>query len=144
MLDKTAKEILALLKDDARITNKEIAGRLSISEGTVRNRIKALLDEGQLKLTGLTSPDKNHKKQLVMLGISLAASKDLQNKAEEIARLLEVKSTSITTGRYDLLVEVWVDVKYGLINFLSDSLSKVDGVVSTESFIIMKSFNKWI
>jgi len=144
MLDKTAKEIIALLKDDARITNKEIAGRLSISEGTVRNRIKALLDEGQLKLTGLTSPDKNQKKQLVMLGISLAASKDLQNKAEEIADLPEVKSTSITTGRYDILVEVWVDVKYGLISFLSDSLSKVDGVVSTESFIIMKSFNKWI
>ena len=144
MLDKTAKEIIALLKDDARITNKEIAGRLSISEGTVRNRIKALLDEGQLKLTGLTSPDKNQKKQLVMLGISLAASKDLQNKAEEIAGLPEVKSTSITTGRYDILVEVWVDVKYGLISFLSDSLSKVDGVVSTESFIIMKSFNKWI
>ncbi len=144
MLDKTAINIIELLKHDARISNKEIAGKLSISEGTVRNRIKALLDEGQLKLAGLTSPDKNQEKQLVLLGVSLAASKDLQNKAEEIAELPDVKSTSITTGRYDLLVEVWVDVKYGLINFLSDSLSKVDGVVSTESFIIMKSFNKWI
>lgn len=144
MLDKTAKEIIKLLKHDARITNKEIAGRLSISEGTVRNRIKVLLDDGQLKLAGLTSPDKNQEKQLVMLGISLAASKDLQNKAAEIAGLPEVKSTSITTGRYDLLVEVWVDVKYGLINFLSESLAKIDGVVSTESFIIMKSYNKWI
>jgi Lrp/AsnC family transcriptional regulator, regulator for asnA, asnC and gidA len=144
MIDDTAKNIITLLKDDARITNKEIAQKLGISEGTVRNRIKLLLDDGILKLAGLTSPDKDTEKQLVMLGINLSASKDLQEKSEEIANLPGVNSTSITTGRYDLLVEVWVDVKYGLINFLSDSLSKVDGIVSTESFVIMKSYNKWI
>ena len=144
MLDDTSKNIIALLKNDARISNKEIAGKLGVSEGTVRNRIKLLLDDGILKLTGLISPDKDPEKQLVMLGINLAVSKDLQEKAEEIVRLPGVKSASITTGRYDLLVEVWVDVKYGLISFLSDSLSKVNGVISTESFIIMKSYNKWI
>jgi len=79
-----------------------------------------------------------------MLGVNLASSKELQLKAEEIAKFPEVKSAAITTGRYDLLVEVWVDVKYGLINFLSDSLAKVKGVVSTESFVIMKSYDKWI
>lgn len=144
MLDETAQNIIELLKDDARITNKEIAKKLNISEGTVRNRIKSLLKENLLKLTGLTSPDKDIKKQLVMLGINLSASKDLQEKAKEIAKLPGVKSISITTGRYDLLVEVWVDIKYGLINFLSNSLSQIDGIISTESFIIMKSYNKWI
>jgi Lrp/AsnC family transcriptional regulator for asnA, asnC and gidA len=144
MLDNTALGIITLLKDDARITNKEIAKRLEISEGTVRNRIKLLVDGGILKLAGLVSPDKDTEKHLVMLGINLSESRCLQEKAEEISKLPGVQSTSITTGRYDLLVEVLVDVKYGLIDFLSTSLSQIDGIISTESFIIMKSYNKWI
>ena len=144
MLDQTDQRIINCLKDDARINNKKIASQLGISEGTVRNRIKRLLDDGLLKLAGLISPDEDRDKQLVMLGINLSASKDLQKKAEEISSFHEVKSTLITTGRYDLLVEVWVDVKYGLIKFLNESLSKVEGVISTESFVIMKSYDKWI
>lgn len=144
MLDNTASKIIELLKDNGRISNKVIAEKLGISEGTVRNRIKSLIDEGHLKLAGLIAPDKNPEKQLVLLGINLSASKDLQEKAEAIAKFPEVKSALISTGRYDLLIELWVDVKYGLIDFLSNSLAKVDGVVSTESFIIMKSYNKWI
>lgn len=144
MLDSTDQKIINCLKDDARINNKKIAHILGISEGTVRNRIKRLLEDGLLKLAGLISPDEDKEKQLVMLGVNLSASKDLQKKAEEISGFQDVKSTMITTGRFDLLVEVWVDVKYGLINFLNESLSKVDGVVSTESFIIMKSYDKWI
>ena len=144
MLDNTASKIIELLKDNCRISNKVIAEKLGISEGTVRNRIKSLVDEGQLKLAGLIAPDKSPEKQLVLLGINLSASKDLQEKAEAIAKFPEVKSASISTGRYDLLIELWVDVKYGLIDFLSNSLAEIDGVVSTESFIIMKSYNKWI
>ena len=144
MIDETANSIISMLRDDARVTNKEIAKKLGISEGTVRNRIRLLVDNGELKLTGLTSPDKDPGKQLVVLGVTLAATKDLQEKAAEIANLPNVKNTSITTGRYDLMVEIWVDVKYGMINFLSSSLSEIDGIVSTESFIIMKSYNKWI
>jgi Lrp/AsnC family transcriptional regulator, regulator for asnA, asnC and gidA len=144
MLDNTAKNIIKLLKHDARTTNKKIADKLNVSEGTVRNRIKRLIDDNILKLSGLTSPDKDSNNHLVMLGISLAASKDLQNKATKIAALPGVKSVAITTGRYDLLVEVWVEVKSGLINFLSNDLAKIDGVVATESFIIMRSINKWI
>lgn len=144
MLDDTAKNIIQLLKNDARITNKKIADKLDISEGTVRNRIKRLTDAGLLKLAGLTSPDKDPTNHLVMLGITLAVSKDLQTKAQEIACLPGVVNVAITTGRYDLLIEVWVEVKSGLINFLSDNLAKVNGIVATESFIIMRSINKWI
>lgn len=144
MLDDTAKKIIGLLSDNSRVSNKEIADELGISEGTVRNRIKNLVDNGNLKLAGLIAPDKYTEKQLIMLGVNIAASKDLQKTAEEISSFQEVKSVSITTGRYDLLVELWVDVKYGLIAFLSDSLSQVKEIVATESFVIMKSYNKWI
>ena len=143
-LDNTASGIVKLLRHDARITNKEIASQLNISEGTVRNRINQMVDCGFLKLAGLVSPDKTVGKQLAMLGVTLSESRELQDKAAAIATLPGVLSTSITTGRYDLIVELLVDVKYGLIEFLSDHLSQIDGIVATESFIIMKSYNKWV
>ena len=143
-LDDIASGIIDLLRDDARKTNKEIARQLDISEGTVRNRIRQLVDAGMLKMAGLVSPDKIAGKQLALLGVTLAESRELQEKAKEIAALPGVLSAAITTGRYDLMVEVLVDVKYGLIDFLSNHLSQIDGIVATESFIIMKSYNKWV
>ncbi|OGV39584.1 MAG: hypothetical protein A2020_02650 [Lentisphaerae bacterium GWF2_45_14] len=143
-LDDTDKKIVGLLWENGRATNNDIAKKLSISEGTVRNRIKKLESSGFMKISGLINPDKVPDKQLVFLGIKVALSKDLAATAEKIAKLNNVKSVYISTGRYDIVVEAWVDVKYGLINFLSGSLASITGIVSTESFLIMKSFNRWL
>ncbi len=142
--DDLDRGIVAKLNGDGRISNKDIAAALDISEGTVRNRIGKLIEDGALKVTGLVNPDMSPEKQLMLLGVKLSCSKDLARKAKEIAGLKDVLSVYITAGRYDLMVEVWLDAKGGLIEFLSGPLAKVEGVVSTESFLVMKSFNKWI
>ena len=144
MLDELDNGLIAILSRDARTSNKEIAARLGVSEGTVRNRIRRLTEGGVLKLSGLVDPDKDQTTQLVLLGVNLAATSELQRKALKISKLDGVQSVAITTGRYDLFVEVLVDVKHGLIDFLANGLSQIDGVVSTESFVVMKSFDKWI
>ena len=144
MLDEIDNGLITILGRDARMNNKEIAVKLGVSEGTIRNRVRKLTEDGVLKLSGLVDPDKDPQTQLVMLGVNLAATNELQRKAQEISLLDGVKSVSITTGRYDLFVEVLVDVKHGLIVFLSEGLSRIEGVVSTESFVVMRSFNKWI
>lgn len=142
--DDTDKKIIKLLGEDGRITNNDIARKLSISEGTVRNRIKKLESSGFVKIMGLINPDKVSDKQLVFLGVKVALSKDLAATAEKIAKLNNVKAVYISTGRYDIVVEAWLDVKFGLVNFLSGSLASINGIVSTESFLIMKSFKHWI
>ena len=144
MLDDVDNGLIGILGRDARMNNKAIAAALGVSEGTVRNRIRKLTEDGVLKLSGLVDPDKDFKTQLVMLGVNLSATSELSRKAREISSLQGVKSVAITTGRYDLFVEVLVDVKHGLIDFLGDRLSRIEGVVSTESFVVMRSFNKWI
>jgi Lrp/AsnC family transcriptional regulator for asnA, asnC and gidA len=110
----------------------------------VRNRIKKLSDAGLLKVAGLINPDDSPDKQLMLLGVNITSSKDLTKKAAELAKLPNVESAYITAGRYDIMVEVWIDAKGGLIEFLSKTLAKVEGIASTESFLVMKSFNKWL
>jgi Lrp/AsnC family transcriptional regulator for asnA, asnC and gidA len=142
--DALDRRILGLLNRDGRASNKDIAAALNVSEGTVRNRIRKLSDAGALRVAGLIDPDISSDKQLLLLGVNIACSRELTKKAAEIAKLEDVQSAYITAGRYDIMVEVWVDAKGGLINFLSKTLAGVTGITSTESFLIMKSFNKWI
>ena len=143
-IDDIDRRIVALLNRDGRIGYKAIAARLGISEGTVRNRLRKLTGAGKLRVVGQINPDAAPDKQLMLLGIRIACSKDLSKKAVEIARLDGVISAHITAGRYDILAEVWVDAKGGLITFLGQTLAKIAGIASTESFLVMKSFNKWI
>ena len=142
--DDLDRGIIAKLNDDGRASNKDIAASLGVSEGTVRNRVGKLTEFGALKVAGLVNPDLSPGKQLVLLGVNLSCSKELTRRAEEIAALSGVLAVHITAGRYDLIVEVWLDTKSGLIGFLSGPLAHVEGVVSTESFLVMKSYNRWI
>ena len=144
IIDDIDRRLIAFLNRDGQAGNKAIAARLGVSEGTVRNRLHKLIAAGMLRVTGQINPDDAPAKQLMLLGIRIACSKDLAKKAAEIARLEDVLSAHITAGRYDILAEVWVDAKGGLITFLGQTLAKIDGIASTETFLVMKSFNKWI
>ena len=50
--DAVDRRIIAVLNAEGRINNKEMAAKLDISEGTVRNRIRKLTDEGLLRVAG--------------------------------------------------------------------------------------------
>lgn len=144
MIDDLDKKIINILGRHGRINNKNIASELSVSEGTIRNRIRKLTDSGVLTVSGLINPDTVDDKQLVFLGIKISSSKDLEKKAAEVSELYKVQSACITSGRYDIMVEVWVDLKHGLIDFLSKQLTLINGIESTESFVVLKNYNKLV
>lgn len=144
MMDEMDQKIIAILTADGRAGNNAIARQLGVSEGTVRNRIKRLTESEMLRVSGRINPDAVPDRQLFLLGIKVSVSKELCKIAELVAREPEVQSVSIITGRYDLMVEVWLPVKRGLIDFIDGPMAAIDGIVSTESFLAMRSMKKWI
>lgn len=142
--DKVDQKILAILHLDGRTSNSDIAKALGVSEGTVRNRIKKLLDKGAVKFTGLLNPDFLPDRNLVQIGIKVAASKDLSAIAEKISGLPHVISVYIITGEMDIVIEAFVESKFGPIDFIDKQLSSIDGIVSTETQVVMKHYNKWL
>jgi Lrp/AsnC family transcriptional regulator for asnA, asnC and gidA len=74
----------------------------------------------------------------------VAESRLLERKAEEISHLPNVLSVSITSGRYDLIAEVLVDSNKGLVKFLTEELSGIEGITRSESFIMLKNYNKYV
>ena len=142
-IDTIDMEIINCLNKNGRISNNEIAAKLSISEGTVRNRIRKLTENNYLKVKGLVNPNRITEKQVIFLGAKVAVSKDLEKTAEAVAQLEHVNSTSIVTGRYDLIIEVFLE-PYAVITFLCNDLAKLDSIVSTETFMTLRNYDKWI
>jgi Lrp/AsnC family transcriptional regulator for asnA, asnC and gidA len=142
-IDDLDFKIIQILERNGRTPNNEIAERLSISEGTVRNRIKKLTSIDFLKVKGLTNPDFGRIKQLIFILISLEDVKRWRETADSIANLPNVKSVSMLTGRFDILVEVFIEPHH-LITFLTDQLGNIDAISSTESLVTIKNFNKWV
>jgi len=141
--DDTDWKIIGILQE-GWVPNNTIARRLGVSEGTVRSRLKRLKDAGILTIRALINPDVLANKQLVLVAMNVAESRLLECKAQEISGLPNVISVSIASGRYDLVAEVLVDSNKGLVRFLTEELSKVEGIASSESFIMLKSYCKFV
>ena len=142
-LDETDWSIIRILRT-GWAPNNAVARELGISEGTVRARLKKLREAGVLEIRALINPDVLANKQLAAIAVRVAESRLLEQKAEEVSRLPNVLSVSIASGRYDLIAEVLVDSNQGLVRFLTEELSAVEGVVSAESFLMLKSWRKFV
>lgn len=141
--DEVDWKIINTLRDTHQ-NNNAIARQLGISEGTVRQRLKRLKDAGIVKIRALINPEVLENQQLATIAVNVAESSLLESKAQEIAALPNVLDVSITSGRYDLFVQVLVDSNHGLVRFLTEELSAVKNVTSTESFLMLKSYCKFV
>lgn len=143
-LDAIDQRIVDALRADGRATHSAIAETLGVAEGTVRQRLKKLLDSDAFRVAGMVNPEVMPEHQVCVIGLKVDESRHLDARAREVARLPEVRSVAIVTGRYDLIAEVLVTSNQGLIQFLSRSLAKVEGIASSETFLLLKTYNKWI
>ncbi len=141
--DDTDWKIISILKR-GDVPNNTIARKLGVSEGTVRARLKRLKEAGILQVRALINPDVLENKQLVIVAVRVAESRLLDRKAEELAKLENVLSVSIASGRYDIIAEVLLDSNRGLVHFLTEELSTIEGILASESFIMLKSYNKFV
>jgi Lrp/AsnC family transcriptional regulator for asnA, asnC and gidA len=141
--DKVDWQIIDLLSEQYE-TNTMIAKKLGVSEGMIRQRIKRLQDAGIFKIRALRNTEVLENQQLAIVTANISESKLLDKKAKEILDLKNVLSVSILSGQYDLLIEVLVDSNKGLIKFLTEQLSKIEGISKTETFLMLKSYNKWV
>ncbi len=138
-IDETNIAILHHLKD-GRVPFKKIAEELSISEGTVRSRVKKLQEEGVLAITGLVDPDALPDNFVALVGVRLK-DMDLVKKGEEFSNLRGVISVCVVTGRFDLILTVMLKKEFGMLEFYTSEVSKLTNVRSVETFVVYKSFN---
>ena len=136
-LDETDLKIIETLRKDGRVAFAQIAEQLNVSPGMVRQRYNRLVDMGYLKVAAITNPLRMGLKTMAMIGVRVDGDKMMQV-AEKIAAFDEVVYIVIVSGRYDIMAEVFCRDHAELLTFLTEKLSRVDGVRETESFMHLK------
>jgi Lrp/AsnC family transcriptional regulator for asnA, asnC and gidA len=136
-LDETDLKIIETLRKDGRVAFAQIAEQLNVSPGMIRQRYNRLVDSGYLKVAAITNPLRMGLKTMAMIGVRVDGDKMIQV-AEQIAAFDEVVYIVIVSGRYDILAEVFCRDHTELLTFLTEKLSRVDGVRETESFMHLK------
>jgi Lrp/AsnC family transcriptional regulator for asnA, asnC and gidA len=138
-IDKINLSIIKHLRS-GRKSFKKIAEQLSLSENTVRARVRKLIDHGILEITGLVDPEAVSGHRIVIVGVKLKTM-DLVKKGEEFSKLKGVISVSVVTGRFDLILTVLLKTGFGLLEFYTQEVSKLKDVQSVETFVVYKSYN---
>lgn len=141
-MDELDLRIAGTMADDGRISNSEIARRLGLSEGTVRQRVKKLLAAGAIRFQTLVNSDQAPNRYTAIIGLSIEG-RQLERCAEQINRFPEVQRTLIVTGRYDILVMLLLDSHDRLVDFVTHKLSSVPGIRDSETFVCLKNYDPW-
>jgi Lrp/AsnC family transcriptional regulator for asnA, asnC and gidA len=123
-VDELDRAIIALLQPEGRMPFAEVATRLGVSEGTVRQRYRRLVNAGILQVVAVADPFK--------IGFNTIA--------HEIALFPEVSYVVMSTGGFDLLVEVIAQDSEEFVRFLTEKLHRVEGVIKTETFMLLRVY----
>jgi Lrp/AsnC family transcriptional regulator for asnA, asnC and gidA len=117
-MDTLNQAIVGLLEQDGRLAFKEIAEKLEVSEGTVRNRVNWMKRSGMLRIVAIADPTAFRYKADAMIGLKVAASSSPKKLAERLARHAEVVYILWVAGRFDLLIEVVTESEERFLDFL--------------------------
>ncbi len=135
--DQIDLEIIMALKRDGRTPFSQIAQRLGVSTGMIRQRYQRLVKEGVLQVVAVTNPLLLGFSTMAMIGIKVEGAQ-LQEVAEQISCLEEVIYLVLTAGAYDIFAEVVFRDNEHLLHFLTERLRTIPGIRETETFMYLK------
>ena len=133
-LDPVNRRIIEILQREGRSPFTAIARELGISEAAVRARVQRLTDAGVLDVVAVTNPLKLGFDVMALVGVQ--ANSDLGHVADIVSEWPETSYVVITSGSYDLLVEIVCEHNRHLLDVVQ-RLREVDGVKSTETFMYL-------
>ena len=103
VLDDFDRAIINLLQEDGRMPFLTIANELGLAEGTIRRRVARLLDEGLLRIVGVADPFKVGLNTVAVVGMKVDRAR-IEEIAEQLKSLSEVRYVALATGNYDLVI----------------------------------------
>ena len=150
-LDKTDRKIIRYLQNDAKMTTKELATKLHLSNTAVYERVKKLERTGVIeKYVAIVNRDKVGKGFMVFCQIKLLQHKHefVKRFEREVIRFDEVLECYNISGNYDYLLKIVVGSMKEYSDFLNTKLTNLDHISSAHSnFIINEVKNthtlKW-
>lgn len=138
-LDELDFNILSCLQQDGRMSFTVIADKLKVSVGTVRTRINKLIEERTISIIGRVDADKVGFRSYAHIAVFVRPATLKEKVAKQIAKFKEVSFLAMTSGDYDLEVDVMCRDNDHLVEFVN-KISAIEGVHQTKTTLYFKVY----
>ena len=144
VVDNLDGQIVQILKKDGRASNAHIARALGVSEGTVRRRLKMLINGGVVHVNVSLDPAKMGLTTEVIIGLEVDPDK-MDPVCASLAAFDEIGYVTLTTGAVDVFAWGRFSSTESLGLFLRSKVGKIAGVRRTETYMcisVRKDFDR--
>ena len=140
-------EIIRILQQNARISDAALGEMLGITAEEAAAEIKKLEESGVIKGYSVIADEEKYDKSIVYATIELKVTPQRDCGFDDIAKTImmydEVESVSLmSSGAYDLAVEVKGNDLRDVAFFVSERLATIDGILSTSTHFILKKYKE--
>ena len=133
-MDPLDSQIIEILKKDGRASNAGIARDVKVSEGTVRRRLKRLVDDGFIQVMAVPDAQKMGLNSRALVGLQVAPDQ-VDAAAAALEQLPEVTWVTMTSGKFDIFAWAALPSPEELGSFLRQQVGSIPGVRRTETFV---------
>ena len=135
-MDELDRQLIAILRADARTPAATLAGRLGVSRGTVQNRIARLTRQGAiLGFTLRLPPDSEPHRVRAVMAIAVEGERS-SAVVTALRGFPEIEAVHTTNGRWDLLAELNAESLAAFSQAL-DHIRQIKGIATTETSLLL-------
>jgi Lrp/AsnC family transcriptional regulator for asnA, asnC and gidA len=136
MLDELGQNIVEELQQDARQSYREIGRSLNVSEGTVRNRVKSMLNSGAIKISAVPNPQKLGLDFMCIMGIEVKVG-TAESVEERLVMSPNVYYLSGCTGDVDIIGIFLFSSPSEFDKFVKEKIAGIPEITRTTTFVVM-------
>lgn len=130
-MDETDEEILSILEEDGRASFTDIADRIGVSEGTVRNRVEKLQETGVIE--NFTVNVNRDRGIAAFISINVSTDREFDRIIDDFPDDIQVYELA---GDMDMLIKAERNSSEE-VNDVVDEIRAVQGVESTQTYMIL-------
>ena len=138
-MDDIDRQLIALLRDNARTSVAALAKKLRVARGTVQNRLNKLEEDGTIVgYTVRLKPQAEERRIRALMSVAVEA-----NASETVAKAMRgdpaVAALYSTNGRWDLVAELHTDSLEAFDRVLA-RIRQLEGVSNTETNLLLSAY----
>ncbi len=136
-LDDVDEAIIAAMRQDGRISNRDLANLIGVNEGTVRARLRRLEETNTMRVVAIRDLGAMGFEHLCAVGIQVKG-RAVADVAADLAAIPQVLTVNVTLGGHDLEIELVAREIDEMGELLTAVLPKVRGVARLTPSLALK------
>lgn len=132
-MDDIDERLIALLREDARTTNVQLAEEIGITEGTVRARLKRLSEDGVIRAFTIKTASRNIK---ALVEVKIEVNVDTSEVARQVHDMPQVETVFEVAGDADIIAVVDV-LTVKELNTVIERIRSIEPTISTQTRLVL-------